>query len=495
MATRIASADLTWLLMDRPNNLMHVNALVGFDTLPDFDTLGNTIMDRMVSRYRVLSQIPVRRDAYWWWEDDHDFALDRHVRRVVLEDGSEESIRAHVSSQFSVPFDRSHPLWEMQLLSGPPEQGSGGFLFTRVHHGIGDGIRLVQMLIGTCDPAEDDSASAVRRVGRNAERENQHPLERAARVVEQSVTDAVDYAHNATGVLVGAGRELITTTNPLGLANHVSAGVDLVRSPVRLLDAVTSIGSLDNQLSNTWRELGRMLLSDGSEAGAWSGRPGAEKSVAWIERFPMDGLRDAARAFGGTLNDVLLGAVSLALTDYLAEHDVEDVTDVSWLMPVSLRPIDSSLPPELGNHFVVVLLSLPLALHDHRALITEVHRRTTRLKNSAQPPVAFGFQQVIAEAPEAVARRLTNFFSGKTIGQLSNVPGPRGGMTCAGAPVRSILGWVPTSGDQPIGICLFSYDGTVNIGVAADARMIPDPLRVAHLVEFHLRGLTESARL
>lgn len=494
MATRIASTDLTWLLMDRPNNLMHVNALVGFDTLPDFDTLGDTIMDRMVSKYRVLSQIPVRRDSDWWWEDDHDFALDRHVRRVVLEDGSEESIRAYVSSQFSVPFDRTHPLWEMQLLSGPPDQGSDGFLFTRVHHGIGDGIRLVQMLVGTCDPAEDDSAAAVRRVGRNAERENQHPLERAVRVVEQSVTDVVDYAQNATGALFGAGRELITTTNPLGLADQVTAGVDLVRSPVRLLDAITSVGSLDNQLSNTWRELGRMLLSDGSEAGAWSGRPGVEKSVAWIERFPMDGLRDAARAFGGTLNDVLLGAVSLALTDYLSEHGVEDVTDVSWLMPVSLRPIDSSLPPELGNHFVVVLLSLPLALHDHRALITEVHRRTTRLKNSAQPSVAFGFQQVIAEAPEAVARRLTDFFSGKTIGQLSNVPGPRGGLTFAGAPVRSILGWVPTSGDQPIGICLFSYNGTVNIGVAADARMITDPLRIARLVESHLRGLTESAR-
>ena len=57
----------------------------------------------------------------------------------------------------------------------------------------------------------------------------------------------------------------------------------------------------------------------------------------------------------------------------------------------------------------------------------------------------------------------------------------------AGAPVRSMLGWVPTSGDQPIGICLFTYDGTVNVGVATDIRMIPDPLRIAELVEGHPR--------
>ena len=38
---------------------------------------------------------------------------------------------------------------------------------------------------------------------------------------------------------------------------------------------------------------------------------------------------------------------------------------------------------------------------------------------SAEPAVAFGMQKVIAEAPGAVAKRVTDFFSGKTIGQLS----------------------------------------------------------------------------
>jgi diacylglycerol O-acyltransferase len=236
-----------------------------------------------------------------------------------------------------------------------------------------------------------------------------------------------------------------------------------------------------------------MLLSDGHDAQAWSGHTGVDKSVAWVEGFPLDGIRAAAKARGATINDVLIAAVSLALTDYLEEHGVTEVSDLSWMMPVSLQPIDGSLPDRLGNHFAIVMLSIPLGLRDQGALVDEIHQRTTRLKHSVEPVVAFGVQRVVAEAPQAIARRLTGYFAGKTVGQLSNVPGPRVGLTMAGAPVRSILGWVPTSGDQPLGICLFSYNGTVNVGVATDSRMIPDPLHLAELVERHLLALAHTA--
>ena len=120
--------------------------------------------------------------------------------------------------------------------------------------------------------------------------------------------------------------------------------------------------------------------------------------------------------------------------------------------------------------------------------------RTTRLKNSAEPALAFGMQRVIAEAPSVVAKRVTDFFSGKTIGQLSNVPGPSSQITMVGAPVRTVMGWVPTSGDQPIGICVFTYNGTVGVGVSSDTRMVPDPQRITTLVRGHVEGLVATAQ-
>jgi len=132
---------------------------------------------------------------------------------------------------------------------------------------------------------------------------------------------------------------------------------------------------------------------------------------------------------------------------------------------------------------------MPIGKHDPAEVIRETHERSMRLKHSVEPLAAFGFQRIIAESPLPIARRITDYFAGKTVGQLSNVPGPRVTMSLAGKPLRSILGWVPTSGDQPLGICLFSYAGTVNLGVATDARMIPDPTHLTELIERQLDRL------
>jgi diacylglycerol O-acyltransferase len=496
MGTQIAPEDLTWLLMDRPQNLMHVNALIGFDELPDHQAFVDVVTERMIHKYRVLSQTAVERGGVWTWEDDPDFSVDHHVRRVVLDDDGVDAVRSYVAGQFSVPFDRSRPLWELQIVTGPDtaDDGAGrrpaGYLFGRFHHGLGDGIRLVQVLLGLCDPAD---GAAPRPVGRNAAGEHHHPLERVLHVLEHSVIDTIDYVEHAGEAMASAGRTLMSTTNPLELSNHISEAFELVRRPDQLVDALTGIASIDNEIANSWREIGRMLLSDGHDTGAWSGHAGVDKSIAWVEGLPLDGLRAAARAHEATLNDVLLAAVSLALTDYLDERGVTEIGDLSWLMPVSLQPIDATLPARLGNHFVVVMLSMPLGMRRPDELIGELHRRTTRLKHSVEPQVAFGVQRAIAESPSSLARRVTDFFAGKTIGQLSNVPGPRVAMTLAGAPVRSILGWVPTSGDQPLGVCLFSYAGTVSVGVATDSRMIPDTAHFVELVEHHLAALGQTA--
>ncbi len=490
MGTRIAASDLTWLMMDRPNNLMHVHGLLTFDELPEWDKLQEAIFERIVTKYRVLSQVPVKRRGHWEWVDDVDFSVDRHIQRVILADSHPDTLRAHVSSMFSVPFDRSRPLWDMQLISGPVQDEGGGAMLTRFHHGLGDGIRLVQLLLGTCDPAPD---AIPQTVGRSAETGSHGALETVRHLAEHSVKDAMDAFEHSGEVMAQASRTMIATMNPLELPHHLESALDLVRHPTKLIDALTSFTSSDNETSNSWREIGRLLLHGKAETDAWSGHPDVDKGVAWVDGISLDAIKQVAATFNATVNDTLMAAVSLALTDYLTERGVEEITDLAWMMPVSLQPVDSSLPSTLGNHFAVVLFEMPLGIADPATLIGEIHERTTRLKNSAEPAVAFGMQKVIAEAPGAVAKRVTDFFSGKTIGQLSNVPGPRSQLTMVGAPVRTVMGWVPTSGDQPIGVCLFTYNGTVGVGVSSDTRMVPDPERVTGLIRTHIEGLMVAA--
>ena len=490
MGTPIAASDLTWLLMDRRNNLMHVHGLLTLESTPDWEFVRSAVFDRAVSKYRVMSQVAVKHGRRrWTWEDDVDFSLDRHVFRVELPDGRHETLQRYISGQFSVRFDRSHPLWDMQLIVNPDNDRA--VFLTRFHHGLGDGIRLVQLLLGICEGADD--AATPTAVGLNKDGGTHGPLDAVLHVAEHTVKDGLDVLAHSGEVARDVSKGMLSALDPLALPRHMETAFELVRRPVKLLDVLTSYSSDDNEVTNSWREIGRLLLSEKADAEAWSGHPQEAKSVAWSAGIDLAAVKTIAAAYEGTVNDVLMASVSLALTDYLRERGVHDVHDLAWMMPVSLQPIDGSLPDTLGNHFAVVLFSMPLGVSDPAELIAEVHHRSMRLKHSAEPIVAFGVQKVIAEAPKKVARGITDFFSSKTIGQLSNVPGPRTQLRFAGIPVSSVCAFVPTSGDQPLGICVFSYNGSVAVGVSGDSRMVPDPDHISEGVGRHVDALFAAA--
>jgi hypothetical protein len=67
------------------------------------------------------------------------------------------------------------------------------------------------------------------------------------------------------------------------------------------------------------------------------------------------------------------------------------------------------------------------------------------------------------------------FFVTKVSGVVTNVPGPREPVYFAGREVTGVIGWVPRAGDLSFGVSLFSYHGTVTVGVAVDASVMPDP--------------------
>lgn len=485
MGTQIATSDLTWLLMDRANNLMHIHGMMEFEELPDIEEIRRATMDRIVSKYRVLSQIPVHHDGHWYWEDQKGFAIENQVHQVILPDSSKETLREFVSSRFSVPFDRDYPLWDITALSGPDQPGPG-CLFFRWHHGVADGVRLIQLQL---DLLDHDKSAVPNAVGRG----HSSLLERVLHVAEHTVKDTLEYVTHAGEVMGKAGRSAVATLNPLDLPHNLEVVVDLARHPVKLVDALTSVAAEDNETTNSVREVARLLLHEQADSGAWSGHVSGVKNVDWLTGIDLRAVKRAAKGYGATVNDMMMSGVSLALTDYLHERGVAQVHDLAWMMPVSLKAIDPSMPPELGNHFSVVLYEMPLGIEDPVELLHEVHSRATRLKNSVEPVLAFGMQRLVAGSPTAIAKRITDHFAGKTIGQITNVPGPASQMYLLGRKLTGFLGWVPTSGDQPIGVCILSYNGTITLGVSCDTRMVPDSSHFAELIRDHVGRLVDAA--
>jgi diacylglycerol O-acyltransferase len=77
---------------------------------------------------------------------------------------------------------------------------------------------------------------------------------------------------------------------------------------------------------------------------------------------------------------------------------------------------------------------------------------------------------------------------------VTNVPGPRQTLTLAGVPVDGIAFWVPQAAAVGVGVSLFSYAGTVRIGVATDSGLVPDAQRLADAVDSELAELLTQPR-
>ena len=479
MNVPVASGDLTWLLMDRPNALMYVNGVLQLAHTPDWDDVEQVLQERLIERFPVFSRRAAKVDGEWVWQDDPDFSLKRHIRKVTLpEPGTDQQAQEYISTRASQPFDSSMPLWEMDFIEGI-EGSDKAMVLARFHHGIADGVRLVQVLLSLLDPLSDDAAPAA--VGRSGKRTGPADVAKnAARTVVNSATDVVS----------GIGSAIVSAPGWVaGRRPSLSQGWVHLREPSRIVDAASKVSSEDNMLVNSWRSVGRLTLSGKSVNTVWSGTAGVEKQVSWVSGLQLTRVRDIGKANTVTINDVMLSAVSLGVTEYLSRQGASPVDQISWLIPISLKPIDAEIPEDLGNHFAVVMLPMPLGIREPKKLLREMHTRMNRIKNSAEPMILYGVQRVVAETPPAVSVRLTNFVANKTAGIITNVPGPRAPMALAGAEVTGIMGWVPTSGDQPLGICIFSYNGEVNIGILADAGLVPDPHLLAELIEQALDDL------
>ena len=359
-------------------------------------------------------------------------------------------------------------------------------IVTRFHHAIADGVRLTQVMLGMLDPDFASSVPKVARVAPSGTLLSPAVLgasaAEAARVTGAATRSAAGMVADAARGAAGAVGQAVT--DPRSAASAAAAtlasSIGLVRHPDRLVDAWEVLGADDHRSVNDMTSAGKLLLG-GTSRTVWTGRPGDVKAVAWSPPIPVDPIKAVARKRRATLNDVLIGALAGALQAYLAGRG-DQVDEVLWMVPVNLRPFSEELPEDLGNHFALVMLDMPItgATPDER--IADLRHRMRRIKNSDEPVLTFGLQRTISMSPARMATALTNFFANKAVGVLTNVPGPTRPLMFDGVPVRQVIGFAPCSGDQPLTATIFTYAGTVTVGFASDAGLVPDPQTLVSLV-------------
>jgi WS/DGAT/MGAT family acyltransferase len=203
-------------------------------------------------------------------------------------------------------------------------------------------------------------------------------------------------------------------------------------------------------------------------------RLSGHRVVGWNRERPFEPIRQFAKASNLKINDIFLAALAGAFREYL--HSVYgaigEQQNLRVSIPVNLRAGD---PCDLGNHFGLVMLDLPVGVADRQSRLEIVAQRMQELKHSPLARAVLASLAAAGHMPAAMEKRLVSYLGAKTATIVSNLPGPKEALRLAGGRLSKLVFWPPQSGGVGIGISMLSYAGNVTVGVSADIHLVPDP--------------------
>lgn len=461
----MSPVDVAWLSMEEPTNLMMVNAVIVFDQPLDMERVRQLLEYRWL-RYERFRQRVVRSPLPFfrpYWETDPHFDLNLHLHRIALPaPGDQAALQDLVSDLMSQPLDLSRPPWKFYVIEN---YGEGCAVMARLHHCLADGMALVAVLLSMADFQAD--ASLV-------------PTEPNGATGSGSLVDE--------------------------LAREVGNTVGLVRRAAdrayREVAGMVQDGDRARQLGEQGAGLGlaatRLLARSADPRTRLKGKLGVMKRAAWSRPIPLNDVKLVKNALGGTVNDVLITAVTGGLRRYLLSKG-DDLRngdggglEFRAAVPVNLR--DESDNGKLGNKFGLVFLTLPVSIEEPVMRLAEVRRRMQELKHSAEAPVTLGVLGMMGMGTDAFREFVVRTLEPKATVVLTNVPGPPIPLYLAGQQIREMMFWVPAAGRLGVGISILSYAGNVYLGVATDAGLVPDPECILEGVYEELSRLKVVAR-
>ncbi len=447
-----SSVDAAWLHMDSPTNLAVINGVMTFNRPLDFNRLQTAVKDRMLTydRFRKRVREPEGRFGLPVWEFDPDFSLDNHLLRDRLPSpGNHEVLQVLMGRLISIPLNPERPLWQLVYLEN---YNQGSALIGRLHHCIADGIALMQVLLSLADESPDAPWPQM-----PAPEPVQEEVDEAMRPLTRLVYPAVKLIKDARRAWQA-------------IPHAVQRGIESVPTPRRLSEAA------QYGVKGTMA-LGKLLFILPDQKTVFKQKCGIEKRVAWTKAIQVEDVRAVGQKMGGTINDILLSAMTGALRRYLENRgDPVDGLDIRTIVPVNLRRPEEA--GQLGNRFGLVFLSLPIGIRDPLRRLVTIRKRMDEIKDSPEAVVAIGILGGIGMTPIQVEHVIVSIFGMKGSAVMTNVPGPRKPLYLAGEQIDSFIFWVPTPANIGLGVSIFSYNGHVMIGFATDDGMVSDPAQI-----------------
>jgi diacylglycerol O-acyltransferase / wax synthase len=257
------------------------------------------------------------------------------------------------------------------------------------------------------------------------------------------------------------------------LAERVVAPLGAARA------AASALAAPRTAAAETARVLGGLASTaaaglGGAPPSPLNARIGPHRRFAWVEADLAD-FKAVKDALGGTVNDVVLAAVSGALRAHLVRRGTDpDGLELKAMVPVSVRA--DAERGALGNRVSTLWAPLPVGLADPLERYRAVREALGDLKASGQAVGAEALTKLAGFAAPTVLDQAARLQSRQRFFNLTvtNVPGPQFPLYILGRRLRAFYPKVPLALNTTLGIAILSYDGRLFFGLLADYDAMPD---------------------
>ncbi len=428
---RLSALDASFLALETQTAHMHVGWVAVFSAssvgrLPSFAELRDHIESRLgqAPRYRQkLASVPLSLNAPEWI-DDPAFSVDRHVYWAA---GPLDDL---VDEVMSIPLRRDRPLWEMWICESA---AAGRFAIVgKTHHCMVDGLAAVELASLLLDSTREPVTYAPEPWRPEPEPGNERLLARGVRDLLGPPLDLLQWSRRVVSA-------------PAPEVRPIAAGVLRATRAVNQFLRAAPTSVLNGELSPL-RRLARALR-------------------------PLEDLRTIKRAYGTTLNDVILAAVAGGMRTYLLRRGEEPVA-LKVMVPVSVRSPDD----ELGNHISFVFADLPCDDPDPLGRLYQVHASMNRCKRDGEPQGSDLVLKAASRTPVTVQQALSRLIASPRAFNLvvSNIPGPTAPMYMLGCKLQDVYPMVPLADNHAVSVGMITVHDQACFGVYADREALPD---------------------
>ena len=432
---RLSAADARMLAAESPLVVGHTLKVFVLDAPQDQDTFFTNLRAQIATR---LAGIPRLRQrllpvpfslARPVWVEDPDFELAEHVLHTRAPGAIDSAeLRRLLAVRMVAHLDWRRPLWTLEVLGPLTERRIA--LILKLHHSVADGLGELALAARLLWDGESEPTSTMSAPG---------SLPSNRRLLAQALRD------------------------------QGSAALARVRASDALLRSMTERRRGRDAWHGEVHSIMRELLPRSSRS-PLDARVGPGRRIAFVERdlAELKGIAHAAGE-GVTVNDVVLAAVAGGIRAWLRARGA-DVRELRAAVPVALH--HGVRPDVLGNQVSDVYLALPIAEPDAAQRLRLVSARMWRRKRDHDAEALDDLMGVAGPA----ARILTALESSPRIFGLavSNLPGPRDGVTVAGCRVRTLRSVAEVAEGHALRVAVLSYDGQVSFGLCGDAAALPD---------------------